>query len=1087
MSSKKQGVELIQAGSQSNSEWKEGEYRRVEFGFGAHNDALGNNRIKTSKYTIINWAPKSLLWQFRRVANIYFLVISILTCMPFSPKSPVSLIATFGGVLVFTMFKEAYEDYFRHKSDNAVNSAVNYKLDLATKTVIEIPCMDIKVGDILQIKENQGIPADIVLLSTSNPKGIAMVNTMNLDGETNLKEKTTLETTRGLQTPEQLANFRGILRCDLPHMSLIKWNCNFEGPDKTMEPMGMNQLLLRGCVLKNTKHVFGVVVYTGIETKIVLNSKAAPSKMSNVLRTMNTMLYAIFAFQLTVCLVFSGFSMIWRSENGSNHVYLATSDEVTPWIFIAQALTFLVAYSHLIPISLYVALEVLKMLLSYLISQDRELYYMPDDRPTTCRTSDLVEELGQVEFVFSDKTGTLTCNVMEFKKCSIGGSIYGYGNRSKAWGVGEDTKPDAILQDPHHPNHDEVKMFFTLLAVCHSVLPSPDPENPKKPKYQAASPDELALVEGSCDMGIVFSDRIDGKEIINYRGEQQTWEVIAEVPFNSDRKRMSVVVREPHTGKYMLMTKGADMVMMKLLKKNQSFETLDKHMHTFAIEGLRTLVLAYRYIDDHEFDEWIKIWKEIQLSKSPDKSERLDAHGGLLENNLNLLGATAIEDKLQDGVPEAVSFLLSSGIRVWVLTGDKQETAIEIGKACNLVQPSMTLVDLSSTSLAEFSAVLDYYVNLYSLKTMSIKDLLKFKETMTERLALVIDGLTLVWALDAKQAYRENFFKLGLISESCICCRVSPAQKAQVVALAKESGPWITLAIGDGANDVSMIQEAHIGVGIAGKEGSQAVQASDYAFCQFKYLQKLLLVHGRWGYRRISYFICYYFYKNVTVVFAELCFSFLNGFSGQVYFLDWLPMLFNALWTSWPCLLIFLFEQDLNAEDSFKYPVAYQAGPRKAYFSFKVFWRWVVFAIWHGVLCFFIPNMTLYKAIDEVGQVAGLWFVSTITFTLVIHVITFKLFLESVFWNKISIVAGMICIGFYYLCLIGLNTSVVAKLAQPDLNQLFYLAFSLPKTWLVVFFTPFLALIPDFIFKTWDHIFHPTPIDLIIKRITNKS
>jgi len=192
-------------------------------------------------------------------------------------------------------------------------------------------------------------------------------------------------------------------------------------------------------------------------------------------------------------------------------------------------------------------------------------------------------------------------------------------------------------------------------------------------------------------------------------------------------------------------------------------------------------------------------------------------------------------------------------------------------------------------------------------------------------------------------------------------------------------------------------------------------------------------------------------------------------------------MLFNALWTSWPCMLIFMFEQDLSASDSFKYPVAYQAGQKKAYFSFKVFWRWVMFAIWHGILCYVIPNLTLYKGVDESGQVAGLWYISTLTFTLVIHVVTFKLFLESVFWNKVSIFTGLGCIGFYYLTCIALNLSFVAKVAQPELNQLFYLLLSIPKTWVVIFFTPLLALIPDFIFKTWDQIFHPTPVDLIIK------
>lgn len=169
----------------------------------------------------------------------------------------------------------------------------------------------------------------------------------------------------------------------------------------------MNQLLLRGCVLKNTDYVYGVVVYTGHESKVMLNSKEAPSKTSNVLRRMNKMLYTVFAFQALVCLTFAAGSVSWQSQNSDDHSYLEI-DDVAGHTYIIQTLTFYVAYSHLIPISLYVALEVVKLILAYLIGQDLEMYYAEDDRPTSCRTSDLVEELGQVEFIFSDKTGTLT-------------------------------------------------------------------------------------------------------------------------------------------------------------------------------------------------------------------------------------------------------------------------------------------------------------------------------------------------------------------------------------------------------------------------------------------------------------------------------------------------------------------------------------------------------------------------------------------------------------------------------------------------------------------------------------------------------
>jgi ATPase, P-type (transporting), HAD superfamily, subfamily IC len=193
--------------------------------------------------------------------------------------------------------------------------------------------------------------------------------------------------------------------------------------------------------------------------------------------------------------------------------------------------------------------------------------------------------------------------------------------------------------------------------------------------------------------------------------------------------------------------------------------------------------------------------------------------------------------------------------------------------------------------------------------TDPIPPLEELSKQLVHKICIVIDGSTLAYALQGTKETRDKFFRLALLANSVICCRVSPKQKADVVHLAKSNGPWKTLSIGDGANDVSMIMEAHIGVGIYGKEGAQAVRSADFAIGQFAYLKKLLLYHGRLNYRRISSFILYYFYKNVIVVFTEIYFAFYNGFSGQIYFAEWLPMLYNSLWTSWPCMSNYLLDR----------------------------------------------------------------------------------------------------------------------------------------------------------------------------------
>ena len=385
-----------------------------------------SNKICTSKYTFLTWAPKSLVLQFRRAANVYFLIISILTAQEsFSPKNPISMIGTFAAILIFTMFKEAYEDYFRHKADNEVNLMKARVLNLQSNSFEEVHSQDIRVGDIVEVKENEQFPADLVYIASNNDQGLAFVNTMNLDGETNLKSKIASNYTKQFCNVAAICELKGQIWIEEPNQSLTSWTCNIIPPDGPKAALGTSQALLRGCILKNTDFIYGLVVYTGPETKIMLNSKAPPAKMSNVMRKMNKMLYTVFLFQAILVFLFAGLNVMWVNATGTDHEYLDVKEEMHFGDYIIQVLTFLVAYSHMIPISLYVALEIVKMILAYMIQQDLGMYYEEDDRPAACRTSDLVEELGQVEFVFSDKTGTLTCNIMEFKKCSINGTIYG--------------------------------------------------------------------------------------------------------------------------------------------------------------------------------------------------------------------------------------------------------------------------------------------------------------------------------------------------------------------------------------------------------------------------------------------------------------------------------------------------------------------------------------------------------------------------------------------------------------------------------------------------------------------------------------
>jgi phospholipid-transporting ATPase len=512
-------------------------------------------------------------------------------------------------------------------------------------------------------------------------------------------------------------------------------------------------------------------------------------------------------------------------------------------------------------ISLIVTMEVVKFQQSMLINSDLDMYYEETDTPALARTSSLVEELGQIEYIFSDKTGTLTRNVMEFRQCSIAGLPYSDtvepSQRAKIVDGEVIGLYDFNQLREHaatHQNAQVIREFLTLLAACHTVIPE---MNNGTIVYQASSPDEAALVSGARELGYVFTVRRPKSITLNIDGRDYEYEILNICEFNSTRKRMSAVIRTPD-GRIKLYTKGADTVILERLAPNNPYvnATLE-HLEEYATEGLRTLCLAMREISEEEYRQWSAIYDRAATTLV-NRSEELDKAAELIEKDLFLLGATAIEDKLQDGVPETIYTLAQANIKIWVLTGDRQETAINIGYSCKLIQEDMALIICNEETHWETKEFLEKKLNAVRSARSGIEN---------EPLALIIDGHTLKFALE--KDVELTFLELACMCKAVICCRVSPLQKALVVKLVKKHKKSILLAIGDGANDVSMIQAAHVGVGINGMEGMQAARSSDFAISQFRFLRKLLLVHGAWSYQRLSKLILYSFYKNICLYMTQ--------------------------------------------------------------------------------------------------------------------------------------------------------------------------------------------------------------------------
>ena len=838
-----------------------------------------DNHISTAKYNVATFLPKFLFEQFSKFANIFFLFTAGLQQIP--GLSPTNKYTTIGPLLIVLMVsagKELVEDYRRKQADKALN--MSKARVLRGSTFNETKWISVAVGDIIRVESEEPFPADLVLLASSEPEGLCYIETANLDGETNLKIKQALPETSEMVSSSDLGRLGGRIRSEQPNSSLYTYEATLTmqtgGGEKEL-PLNPEQLLLRGATLRNTPWIHGVVVFTGHETKLMRNATAAPIKRTKVERQLNMLVLVLIGMLLALSVICTVGDLVMRKVQGNALPYLmltSTSTAVEVLVtFIRDMVTYWVLFSSLVPISLFVTLELVKYWHGILINDDLDIYYDKTDTPANCRTSSLVEELGMVEYVFSDKTGTLTCNMMEFKQCSIAGIMYADEVPEERRATVEDGMETGVheFKQLHanlktHESSAAIHHFLSLLATCHTVIPERNDEKGGAIKYQAASPDEGALVQGALELGYKFTARKPRSVIIEVEGQELEYELLAVCEFNSTRKRMSAIYRCPD-GKIRCYCKGADTVILERLDEhNPHVEATLRHLEDYASEGLRTLCLAMREIPDDEYKEWWQVYDKAQTTVGGNRAEELDKAAEIIEHDLYLLGATAIEDRLQDGVPETIHTLQQAGIKVWVLTGDRQETAINIGMSSKLLSEDMMLLIVNEETPAATRD--NIQKKLDAIRTQGDGTI------ENETLALVIDGKSLTYALE--KGLDKLFLDLAVMCKAVICCRVSPLQKALVVKLVKKyQKESILLAIGDGANDVSMIQAAHIGVGISGMEGLQAARSADVSIAQFRYLRKLLLVHGAWSYHRISKAILYSFYKNITLYLTQFWVSLL--------------------------------------------------------------------------------------------------------------------------------------------------------------------------------------------------------------------
>jgi len=997
-----------------------------------------NNSISTGKYTFVTFLPKFLYEQFRKYANIFFLTIGLLQQIPgISPTGRYVTIVPFLVILAITAIKEIVEDFKRHLEDRKINDS---KVKTFRNEVWEdVQWKNVCVGDIVKVLNDKFFPADLVLLASSEEEAQCYIETANLDGETNLKIRSANVTSKHIKDIQSLKGFFGEIEAEGPNKNLYDFTGNITKKGGETNPIGPSEILLRGSKLRNTKWIFGIAVYTGAESKLMMNSTKAPLKQSTLEKVMNYQIIFLFLILVTISLISAGVNKI-QSTNGEKHTYLTTEKNAGDNFFL-NFLTFFILYNNLIPISLLVSLEMVRVFQAVFIDSDEKMHYVDKalniDTYAVAKTSNLNEELGQIKYVFSDKTGTLTRNIMEFKKCSIAGVVY---------------DADHQIQEKHMES-DEVRDFLVLMSICHTVVPEKG-ENGKI-HYNASSPDEKALVEGAVEYKYTFVGKTSNSvTITNHLNKQETFEVLAIIEFTSTRKRMSIVVRTPE-GKIKVYIKGADNVILDRVGKtsthNKHSANTEKHLDDFAREGLRTLCLGVTDISEEAFKDWNKKWKQATTSLI-DREKEIEIVANLIEGDLKLIGATAIEDKLQENVPETIEKLLQADIHVWMLTGDKQITAENIAKSCRLHKDGTELIDVSD----------DVPTKVRSKITDKLENLKKYgKVGQNNELTLIIDGRSLTHAME--EDIQNDFIRLCTSCKAVICCRVSPLQKAEVVELVSKFTKSITLAIGDGANDVAMIQKASVGVGVSGNEGLQAVNSADFAIGQFSYLARLLFVHGAWNYSRISKVVLYSFYKNITLYVIELWFAIYSYWSGQVIYERWTIGMFNILFTSLPPLALGIFDKTCSSETRESHPTLYKTSQNSELFNIKMFWLWIGTALFHSVLLFWVPMLAMQTGVSwSSGHTDGYLILGNTVYSLVVIVTCLKagLVMDNWTWFSHLSIWGSIALWFIFLVVYS-SLWPSLKFVASNMAGLFMLLFNSPVFWFCLILVPVLVLLTD--------------------------
>ncbi|KAL4293068.1 hypothetical protein HN51_043557 [Arachis hypogaea] len=1008
-------------------------------------DLYCDNRISNRKYTVLNFIPKNLWEQFSRFMNQYFLLIACLQL--WSLITPVNPASTWGPLIfIFAVSatKEAWDDYHRYLSDKKANEKEVWVVRNGIKKLIQ--AQDIHVGNIVWLRENDEVPCDLVLIGSSDPQGLCYIETAAMDGETDLKTRVIPSACMGIDV-ELLHKIKGVIECPTPNKDIRRFDANMRlfPPfiDNDICPLTIKNTVLQSCYLRNTEWACGVAVYTGNETKLGMSRGIPEPKLTAMDAMIDKLTGAIFVFQIVVVMVLGIAGNVWKDTEAKKQWYVLYPDK-GPWYeLLIIPLRFELLCSIMIPISIKVSLDLVKGLYAKFIDWDHRMVDLETSTPSNATNTAISEDLGQVEYILTDKTGTLTENKMIFRRCCISGIFYGNENG--------DALKDVELLHAVSSGSPDVVQFLTIMAICNTVIPTQSKTGDIL--YKAQSQDEDALVQAAAHLHMVFFNKSGNILEVKFNSSVLQYEVLETLEFTSDRKRMSLVLRDCQNGKILLLSKGADEAILPYARTGQQTRNFVEAVEQYAHLGLRTLCLAWRELREDEYREWSLMFREAN-STLVDREWRVAEVCQRIEHNLEVLGVTAIEDRLQDGVPETIETLRKAGINFWMLTGDKQNTAIQIALSCNFIspEPKGQLLSIDGKTEDEVRRSLERVLLTMRITTSEPKDV-----------AFVIDG----WALDfALNHYRKAFTELAILSRTAICCRVTPSQKAQLVQILK-SCDYRTLAIGDGGNDVRMIQQADIGVGISGREGLQAARAADYSIGKFRFLKRLILVHGRYSYNRTAFLSQYSFYKSLLICFIQIFFSFISGVSGTSLFNSVSLMAYNVFYTSVP-VLVSVLDKDLSEETVIQHPQILFYCQAGRLLNPSTFAGWFGRSLFHAVVVFLISiHAYAYdkSEMEEVSMVALSGCIWLQAFVVAMETNSFTILQHLAIWGNLA--------GFYAI------NWIFSALPASGMYTIMFRLCRQPSYWISIFLMTAAGMSPILAIKYFRYTYRPSKINTL--------